>query len=427
MTDIKISDVLFLMKERYSSDITEIMNREPLLLQKISRATDVEWDGVGKYFKRPVHLEGGMSQGFYAEAEALPPSEPQVGDSFLIYCKAMAFTIRITRQNLLSLKQGMGGFVNSKSFEVNQNTMSLREKMSIAFGNEGMGVIGILSVDATVAAGVSTLTFTTDTNMQYYRKGQKLEAWAPAYPVVTRHGHASSATFNQGMPITEVNRAARTVKVTGDMTTAPAAVAGDYIMYQNEGIGLNGAAAGSNLDSGKQITGLQQLYSTGNKWVRLQGLAYATLPELKSPRSTAGSDRNLTPDLMQVMKDDIEIASKEEVDFIWMDHFQHRKLLAGGLADVRHVSQKIKLGYTELDWNGKKIFVDRLAPPGKVFMGSLKTMGRAVLAEMGPMDASPGGERLPGFAVQEWAFGSDQNLFTRNPVAGGWLENLTKS
>ena len=425
MTDIAIKDVLFLMKERYSTDITEIMNREPLLLQRISKATDVEWDGVGKYFKRPVHLEGGQSQGFYAEGETLPPSEPQVGDSFVIYCKAMAFTVRITRQNLLALKQGLGGFVNSKSFEVNQNTMSLREKMSIAFGNEGMGVLGIVLGTPSFSTPLSTIVFNSDTNMQRFRKGMKLDGWLPAYPVVTRHGHANSTTFNAGFPIFEVNRAGRTIKVTGDVTTSPAWASGDYVMAQNEGIGLSGATG--NLANGKQITGLLSLFSTGNYWLTLQGLTYTSLPEISSPRNTAGSDRKLTPDLMQIMKDDIEIASKEDVDFIYLDHFQNRTLLAGGLTDVRHVSQKIKLGYTELDWNGKKLFIDRLAPPGKVFMGGLNALGRAVLADMGPMDSSPGGERIPGLAVQEWAFGADMNLFVRNPLAGGWIENLTKS
>jgi hypothetical protein len=331
--------------------------------------------------------------------------------------------VRITRQNLLSLKQGLGGFVNSKSFEVNENTISLREKMSIAFGNEGMGVLGVVA--SVTTGGTSTITFDDNTNMQRFRKGLKIDIWAPAYPVVTRHGKADATTYDVGFPITIVNRSTRTVTVTGDISTSVTAAAGDYVMAQNEGIGLNGATG--NLATGKQIIGLWGLYNSGANWLTIQGLTYTAATELMSPRSTAGTARKLTPMMMQEMKDEIEIASKSEIDFIYMDHFQHRTLLEGGLTDVRHVSQKIKLGYTELDWNGKTIFVDRLAHPGKVFMGSLNSMGRVVMAEMGPMDANPSGERIEGKAVNEWAFGADMNLMTRNPVAGGWIENLTKS
>lgn len=442
MANIAIADLLYLAKERYSKIVSEIMNREPLLLQKFEKAADAEWDGQGRYYVIPVHLEGGQSQGFYAEGEQLPPSVAQVGDRFLCYPKAMAYTVRITRQNILAIKEGPGAFVNAKEWEVRQNTTSLREKMARAMWGDGMGVLGILAAIPVVAGGNSTITFTDQTNMQYFRKGMFIDVWEPAYPVASRRrisdmnggSFANDETsFDVGWKILEVNRAARTIKVAGDILAGggPGAglddpAAGDYVLPQNEGLGLAAAAGGSNLSTGKEITGLQALFSTGQFWPTIQTLSYATYPELQSPRDTAGAPRKLTPDLLQKMLHDIETASDKEVNFIGFDKFQMRTLLAGGLQDVRHVSAKIHLGYTEMDWNGKKFFVDRQAPPAKCVMLSTDVIGRAVLADMGPMDGAMG-ERIPRFAIQEWAYGADFNLINRNPVAGGWIENLTTS
>lgn len=434
--DIKISDLLYAAKERYARDVAEIMNRDPLLLQHFTKSTDAVWDGEGRYFVQPLHLEGGQSQGFYAEAERLPPSVAQVGDRFICYPKSMAFTVRITRQNMLAIRQGAGAFFNAKEWEVRQNTISLREKMSRAMWGDGQGVLGILAGVAVVAGGDSTLTFTADTNMQYFRKGMFVDFWRPAYPVVTRtrisnmaggSAAADAVSYDVGWKILEVNRTARTILVDGDINAGGGAenpAAGDYCLPQNEGIGLNGATG--NLATGKEITGLAAGFQTGQYWNNLQGLAYATYTEIKSPRDTAGAPRNLTPMMLQSMLNQIEIASGKDVNFIGLDHFQFDKLLAGGLTDVMHVSEQIKLGYTKLTWNGKSLFKDRLAPPGKVFMGSTSAIHRAILGEFGPFDGSMG-ERIPGYAIQEWAFGADINLIYDSPVAGGWIENLTTS
>lgn len=431
MADITIADLLYLAKERYSRNVADITNREPRLLNRVKKATDVEWDGEGRFFVHPIHLEGGQSQGFYAEAEQLPPSEPQVGERMIIFCKAMAFTVRITRQNLLAIKQGPGAFFNSKAHEVEENTISLLEKMSRAFGGAGMGVLGILAGAGSVAAGNTTFTFTDKTNMQHFRKGLKVDIWAPAYPVANRKNHTGgddNTTFDVGWKIIDVNRAARTITVQGDHPAAGGddAAAGDYVLPQNEGIGLSGAAAGSNLESGKEIMGLEGLFSTGQFFPKLQNLALGTFTELQAPRDTAGAPRAISPNLLQKMHDDIQTASGKMIDFIWLDYHQNRTLLAAGLQDVRHVSEKVKLGYTEMTWNGKPLFVDRQAHPGKVFLGSMECLGRVVLAEMGPMDG-PMGERIPRFAVTEWAFGADMNLFNRQPNGGGWIEDLTTS
>jgi len=437
VAEIKIIDILYAAKERYSKNVAEIMNREPLLLQHFNRTTDAIWDGEGKYFVMPLHLEGGQSQGFYAESEGLPPSVAQVGDRYICYPKAMAFTVKITRQNLLAIKQGPGAFFSAKEWEVRQNTISLREKMSRAMWGDGQGVLGVLSGIAVVAGGDSTLTFTNDTNMQYLRKGMFIDVWTPAFPVVTRKrisdmaggsAAANNTSFDVGWKILEVNRAAYTIKVDGDINAGAAGedpAAGDYVIPQNEGINLNGATG--NLATGKEITGLQAGFSTGQFWNNIQGLAYATLTELQSPRDTAGADRNLTPDLLQVNNDAIEQASGKMINMVGMDYLQFRRLLTAGLQDVRHVSEQVKLGYTKLTWNGKTIFKDRLCPPGKVFLGSTDCIHRVVLGEFGPFDSAAMGERINGKAVYEWAFGADMNLIYSHSQGGGWIENLTKT
>ncbi len=433
MPEIKISDALWYLKERLSKDVGSIMNREPLLHNKIKKAVDAEWDGEGKYFRVPIQLEGGQSQGFYAEGEILPDSEPQVGDNFLIYPKSCAFTVRVTRQNLLAVKQGLGAFFNGKAKEVTENTLSLREKMARAFGGTGMGVLGTLSGVAVVAGGNSTLPFSTDTNMQHFRKGMRVDVWAPAYPVVTRRrlGNPSAAadntTFDRGWKILDVNRPQRTIVVQGDINAGGGAqnpIAGDYVMPQNEGINLNGATG--NLATGKEYAGLEYLFSTGQYWTAIQGLSYANNTELQSPRSTAGAPRPLTPILMQRFSDAIRIASGMTPNFHWMDFDQKNLLLEAGLQDVRHVSEKVKLGITEFTWNGKDLVADRQAPPGKICLANLEALGRVEMAPLGPMDGSMG-ERLPRYAIQEWAFGADENLFVRQPNAGGWVENLALS
>ena len=424
------ADFFGAMKEFYTNMMADLPNRSAILMDKIEEATSVQWGGEGKYAVVPIHVESGLrGSGAYTEGADMNVYEAQDYDQMKVYVKSLAFPIELSLEAREAVKKGPGAFIDSKGSEIEQNMKWLREKQARMGYGDGFGRLGLVEAISETGGTHTIITLTAESNIRWIRPTMRIDAWAPAYPPANRRNHSGGADSNTtrdvGWPVTSVTPSARQFRVLGLMVTGAggdATVVGDQILPENVGIG----ATGNQYGTGVEFAGFRHLVSDNNILTTLQGLTLDTYPALKGYRDTAGVDRDITIDLLQKTVDAIEDEGGKEPDFIAMNKGQRRKLLAIGLTDVRHESQKLKLGYKELDWNGKKFFVDRLAYPKMIFMGSMSAFKRATLIPLGAIDGSPAGLRIYRKTAFEWVFGTVGNMFVTHPNQCGWIEDLNE-
>jgi hypothetical protein len=427
MAESTLTALLYMAKERYSKYVVQQENVEPLLLEKVERDETMSYDTGGKYWVFPVQFPGGESVGAYLEAGNLPGgptgSLALRGEQGRINPKLNAFTERITGLSRESIKRGPKGFFDSLDQSIKSKTQYVRNDMARQMWGNGRGVLGtVLSVAG--GASPSTVTFTTDTNMQNFRVSMRLDFYDAtlADRRVGSDGLTDDLTTQDiGYQITLVDIASRTITVTGDVADATdAVVATDVAVRENTGIGVGAAGEGT------EITGLQQLVDDGTlTLVTMQNISRTTFPEWESfIDSNGGTLRPITEDLLQSTLDETETRSGKEVTFIGMNKGQRRQLLAIGLTNVRHQSAKLNLGYTELDWNGKRLFVDRQAPLQEIYMGNFAQLARFIVKEWGSLDVTPGGERIPRRDAFELAYGTYMNLGIKASHAWSRIRDL---
>jgi hypothetical protein len=433
----KIADIQFALKQEFDTTMHDIPNVEPRLLEQVEKYP-ARFHGVGKYAEMPLHTEGGMrGVGAVEEGNLMAPFTPQVGTVARIYAKTQAFPVECTDMTLSAAKKGAGAYVDYMAWEFKKKKDWAREQESRQCWGDGHGVLGVVA--SVTANGVTpgVVTFDASTNMQNFRVGMRVDFWNDEYTLANRRHGSDLTTNNQttrdvGWEITAVNEAARTITVNGEIGDTDGAndppIAGDWAIIENVGIGINGAAAGDNLDNGKEYTGFTALFSDGNIITTIQNVTLATYPELKAYiDSNGGVGRDITIDMLQSAEDRVERRTGKMVDFVGMNYGQRRKLLSLGLPDVRHTSQEIKLGFKKIDWNGHPLFIDRLAPLKKVLVAALKgNVGRVELEEWHPVDHGEVGLRRTSALDFQWAYAKYANLCLINPAGGVWITDLNE-
>jgi len=419
-------------KERYANYIVEQENVEPMLLELLERDETMDYDSGGKYWLFPVQLPGGESVGAATEGGNLPGGpEGSIalrGAQGRINPKLNYLTERITGLTEASITKGVKGFFDALDRSIESKTKYARNDMSRQMWGTGRGNLGAVQAVANGAGTNDRVTLTADSNMQYIRHSMRVDFWTST--LVTRNSAANQTTLDVGFNVTNVNYAARTFDVV-DNAGAPvnlatigqaAVVATNVVVRENVGIGTGATGEGN------EITGLQQLVDDGTLTVAImEFINRTTTPEWRSHiDANGGTLRNITEDLMQSMDDTIQTFSGKEVTFIGMGKGQRRKLIAIGLPQVQHLSAKLHLGYTEIDWNGKKFFIDRQAPLREIYMGNLAQICRFIVKPWGSIDKVAGGERLPHRDVAELAYGTYMNIGIKQSNAWGRIRDLAE-
>lgn len=429
-----LAEALWEAKEVYSKYVVEVRNLEPLLLELIERSDDVmEYSSGGKYWLFPVEFPGGESVGAFREAGVLPGgptgSLELRGEQGRINVKRVGFAHRVTGTARASIKQGAKGFFDTLDRSIKQKTRITRNDMSRQMWGTGKGILGGGGTAATggvitaVTGGVpSSLTFGVGTNMSHFSVNMRVDIWNAA---LTDRRTVSATSTNdetsedgQGIQISAVNPDARTITFATDVTLgANDPAVGDVVLRENVGI-----TAGT---EGNELTGLLQLVQNADITATMQFISFATFPEWQAVvDSNGGVPRNITEDLLQKNVDNVETRSGQDVDTFLTTKGQRRKLIQIGLANVRHESAQLRLGYEKLLYNGKKMFVDRQAILGVLFLGNLAQLGRFIVKDWGSLDVSTGGERVPHFDVTEFAYGTYMNLGIKQANAWGRIMDL---
>lgn len=320
------------LKSLYLGVVSEQLNTSVNpLLARIKQTTQDVW---GKEIRRLAQygINGGIGAG--TEDGTLPAAAGNNYDQFVLTLKNLYGTIEISDKAVRASENNVGAFVNLLNAEME----GLLKASSFNFGRmlfgDGNGTLGkVSSIDDN---GVVTLD-----SVKNVVEGMVVDFLSSAGAAI------SGAAARR---ITGVDRANKTITVSGDKLTSTAVPANSIITVQNS--------------YGKEITGLKAIFSSTGT---LYGLDRAThkwlIPHMKSDVGT------ISETVIQEAIDTLEENAGSRVNFIVCSSGVKRAYQKALAAYKRNVDvMDLKGGYKALSYNGIPVVSDRFCPEGTMYL-----------------------------------------------------------
>ena len=320
------------LKSLYLGVVSEQLNTSVNpLLAKIKQTTQDVW---GKEIRRLAQygINGGIGAG--TEDGTLPAAAGNNYDQFVLTLKNLYGTIEISDKAVRASENNVGAFVNLLNAEME----GLLKASSFNFGRmlfgDGNGTLGTVSEvkddGSVVLDGVKNVV-----------EGMVIDFLSSSGVAI------SGAT---GRRITSVDRANKTITVTGTKLTSTTIPADSIITVQNS--------------YGKEITGLKAIFSSTGS---LYGLDRAThkwlIPHMKSDVGT------ISETVIQEAIDTLEENNGSQVNFIVCSSGVKRAYQKALAAYKRNVDvMELKGGYKALSYNGIPVVSDRFCPDGTMYL-----------------------------------------------------------
>lgn len=320
------------LKSLYLGVVSEQLNTSVNpLLAKIKQTTQDVW---GKEIRRLAQygINGGIGAG--TEDGTLPAAAGNNYDQFVLTLKNLYGTIEISDKAVRASENNVGAFVNLLNAEME----GLLKASSFNFGRmlfgDGNGTLGTVSEvkddGSVVLDGVKNVV-----------EGMVIDFLSSSGVAI------SGAT---GRRITSVDRANKTITVTGTKLTSTTVPADSIITVQNS--------------YGKEITGLKAIFSSTGS---LYGLDRAThkwlIPHMKSDVGT------ISETVIQEAIDTLEENNGSQVNFIVCSSGVKRAYQKALAAYKRNVDvMELKGGYKALSYNGIPVVSDRFCPDGTMYL-----------------------------------------------------------
>lgn len=319
------------LKSLYLGVVAEQLNtRVNPLLAKIKQTSQDVW---GKEIRRLAQygINGGIGAG--TEDGNLPAAAGNNYDQFVLTLKNLYGTIEISDKAIRASENNVGAFVNLLNAEME----GLLKASSFNFGRmlfgDGNGTLGAV---AGIESGVITLD-----SVKNVVEGMVID-------FLTEQGAAISGA--SGRRILCVDRASKTITVSGETLTSTKVPAGSIITVQNS--------------YGKEITGLKAIFNNSGS---IYGLDRAThkwlIPYMKNDVGT------ISETVIQQAIDDLEENAGSQVNFIVCSSGVKRAYQEHLATYKRNIDvMQLKGGYKALSYNGIPVISDRFCPEGTMYL-----------------------------------------------------------
>lgn len=421
MADVNATrtQLLALFKEVYGERVAEQPNRTTFILNEFDASTR---RFGGKYWTAPMLDEGGQAVGSFNEDEQVEDAQGETSKEIQIRPRQHYALVRISGLAIAASKQNLYAFVQAKDFEIKNKTKWLLSHLNVQFYGRGDGRLGAA---ASASDAPDSIVMAVGTNMNWFRKGLKVDVWNAA--VTARRNSGDTTSKNQGWQITSVVKSTRTLNF-GNVNPATAGViAGDFVYFQDAKLTGSAAAAES---TGKQITGLASLVDDTSEGVSstIQNIDRTTFTIFRSSvLSNGGTSRALSLDLVQQLSDAIAQESGEEPDWMVGGYGQRRNYLNLLWYDVRYGPKDLRGGFEVLKYNNLDWVVDKDCQLGRIYAGMKDSLKKYVVAPIGILDqAGPQMERVPKTDVHELLIGGYFNAGIERPNTWGKMVDLTE-
>lgn len=412
-------------KEIYGEKVAEQQNRRAFIYNEFEKSN--RRTSGGKYWTVPMQDEGGQAVGSYNEDEETSDAQSEVYKEIQILPRQHYAGVQLTGLAMASAKGNLRAFIDAKDSEIKNKTKNLIARLNCNYYQRGDGRIGtaLSSADAPDA-----IVMSVGTNMNWFRKGMKIDVFAAAaFPTTKRNG--AHGTKKQGWQITAVNKATRTLSFGNVNPNAAGVISGDIVVYEDtQDSSSVGATSGATDTAGKNILGLRSLVDdTTEGPTTVQNIDRSVFPIFKgNVLSNSGTARPLSLDLMQLSIDTCEIESGDQPDWMVAGYGQRRNYLNLLWYDVRYGPRQLRGGYEVLKYNHLDFVVDKDCEPGRAYFGLKESLKRYVIQEIGILDeaTASGFERQSKKDVYELLIGGYWNLGMDRPNTWLKLIDLTE-
>ena len=331
------------LKEVYLGVVSEQLNTSiNPLLAKINQTTSDVW---GKEIRKlaPYGINGGIGAG--DEDGSLPTAAGNTYAQFVLELKNLYGKIELSDKAIRASQNSAGSFVNLLNAEME----GLIKASSFNFGRmlygDGTGSLGTI-----VSNQTNSITLDHIANV--------VEGM-----VIDIVNLATGEVLTNGRRITSINRATKTVTLTGAEMTANA--------YQSSGtVKYVACVQGS---YGKEITGLGAIFKTDGSLYGLARNAYSWMTPYIEDISSSSVTQDITDITIQKAIDTLEETAGSQVDFIVCSAGVKRNYQEYFNTYRRNIDVlELNGGYKAMSYNGIPLVSDRFAKPNTMYLLNTK-------------------------------------------------------
>lgn len=357
-----------LMKEVYDPVIQEQQNLEAFTWRDFEDGDD-ELGGKGWFFETKM---GGNQEGIASieESGTLPSAGHQRWKQGKILWKLCYGAFELTGPVIEAAKGNLKSFAAARTEEIEGLTRDLIKDFNRQIYGAGDGSLAVCNGTETAAPD----TFDVYDGM-YLRLNMLIQViFATDY----RAGFA--ATVPRQITALTIN-ADGTWTVTLDAGTDPAVNDGDLVSRHGSVFVLAGARTVNEMD------GLGVIVDDGTALVTFENISRTTFPLWKGNLlANAGTDRNLSLDLLQQAEDAVQEMAGKRPDWIRMNLGQRRKFNDLVAPDRRFDSKTFDAGYERLSYNGLTFTIDIDHPKNEITMLTKSSIRKYSLRKFGMLD-----------------------------------------
>ena len=382
------------LKSYYLEAVSEQLNGSvnPFLAQ-IKKTSENVW---GKEVKQlAIHgLNGGIGAG--TEDGNLPTARSNHYTQFTSTLKNLYGTIEISDKAIRASENNSGAFVSLLNQEMDGLIKASAFNLGRMLFGDGSGVL------ATVSTANGSSVFTLDT-VAPFMEGMIVDFRTSAGVAI------EGATERE---IVEINRASKTIKVSGTTLTSSTVPATSVVSVHGS--------------YGNEITGLAAIFN--DSVTTLYGVTKSSNPWIK-PKSKAQSGA-ITEAAIQSVLDSIEEAGGEQANII-ITSFGVRRAFINLLSQNKRTVDSIDLagGFKALSYNGIPVIADRFCPAGTMYILNTKDFTLNELCDWQWLTDDDGKvlRQVPGKPVYTATLVKYAELICARPYAQGVITGITEA
>ena len=357
------------MKEVYDPVIEEQQNLEPFTWKDFEDGDD-ELGGKGWIFETKM---GGNQEGIAAAAESatLPAAGHQRWKQGKILWKLCYGAFELTGPVIEAAKGNLKSFAAARTEEIEGLTRDLIKDFNRQIYGDGKGILALCNG---VETG-DTFDVYDGFNLRLNMQIQVIEPATPAY----------ITGFALGAPRTIIGLAVNadgTWTVTLDAGTDPVTDDLDEVV-RDISVTIDGTPTRFN----NEMDGLGVIVDDGTAAVTFENISRTTFPLWKGNLlANAGTDRNLSLDLLQQAEDAVQEMAGKRPDWIRMNLGQRRKFNDLVAPDRRFSGKTFDAGYERLSYNGLTFTIDIDHPKNEITMLTKSSIRKYSLRKFGMLD-----------------------------------------
>ncbi len=397
MADTNLTSIAGGLKRVYDSYIEAQQNLKARSMDEIAKSLK-KYSPEGEGYFGAINDYGNESGGAINETELFRTIDSEDYQQWKVTPKVEVWPIQFGGLTAAAAQGDEASFANLIVDALDRARDRLMSDENRQFFGIGTGLLAAPSI-AVTAAGVS---FTVN-SVQYLRKNMVVDIFSAATKTVDSY---------------RISYVDRVNNVVGFLTSIGVAIDSTSAIVKEN---IRDSAP----SDGKEMMGLRGIVDDSTDLTTFQNLNALTNLEWRSRRIDAGAV-NLTSDLLQRLIDDVALLSGDEPDMLIMHRKQRRKYLDLVVPQKRYQDGKMDTGFTQLQFNGMDLFLDKDCQTDTVYAIKKDKIRRFELEPlgMGRHDGSDQFLRLVNQDVFQAYWRHYCNFGTSKRVAHGKIVNL---